>query len=158
MEAITFALVVIMCLMAFTVNYTKAFRVKNEIRNIIEKNDGLTANAELEIAEFIHNTNYYLPEEYEQACKQMGYDVYTGNSADGASGIRFCIKCNYANATGWTNEKAEVRGVYYSIATFVTFDIPVVNNIFPISASFFRISGETQLIYSENYKYSRWCQ
>ena len=36
LQAIVVAMIIITCLLAFSVNYTKAFRVKNEIRNIAD--------------------------------------------------------------------------------------------------------------------------
>lgn len=45
LQIIVIFMIIINCYLAFSVNYTKAFRVKNEIRSIIEKNEGLTCSA-----------------------------------------------------------------------------------------------------------------
>lgn len=52
--------------LAFSVNYTKAFRVKNEIISIIEKNEGLmnangvNNNAATQIVQYMKSVNYHL--------------------------------------------------------------------------------------------------
>lgn len=154
LQAIVIALLIIMCLMAFAVNYSKAFRVKNEIRSIIEKSEGLTPSAEVQINDMIRKHQYFLSDIYVDACKKLGYDVYESSDLNGGSGVRFCIKCNYANNLGEMNQKPDYRGAYYSIVTFVNIDVPIVNNIIPFTANFFKISGETSLIYaSHNNKY-----
>ena len=149
LQAIVVAMIIITCLLAFSVNYTKAFRVKNEIRNIIEKHEGLSVEARQEINDAIRGMNYFLPAEYESVCEQMGYDVYNGKTSENGNGVRFCIKCEYADITGRPNDDDRSRAAYYSIVTFVTFDVPLVNNILPFTASFFKIAGETPLIYSD---------
>ena len=151
LQAIVVALIIIMCLMAFAVNYSKAFRLKNEIRNIIEKHEGLTEEAQAEINKTVRNYQYFLSEEYEDDCKNMGYHVYRGRGAEGNDGVRFCIKQEFANNMGEINQKPEYRGAYYSIVTFVNVDIPIINNVIPFSANMFHIRGETALIYSNKH-------
>lgn len=156
LQAIVFALIIIMCLMAFAVNYSKAFRVKNEIRSIIEKSEGLTTSAEVQINDVVRKHQYFLSDIYEKACKQLGYDVYSSVDENGGAGVRFCIKCEYANNLGEMNQNPNYRGAYYSIVTFVNIDIPIVNNVIPFTANFFKISGETALIYSNNHN-NKYC-
>lgn len=149
--AIIVALIIIMCLMAFAVNYSKAFRVKNEVRSIIEKNDGLTPKAQQEITELMRKFNYYLDEQYESVCRSQGYEVFNGLSANGGNGVRFCVKCHLADSNiGETNEDPEYRGAYYSIMTFVDVDIPIINNIIPFTGSLFSVKGETAIIYARH--------
>lgn len=156
LQAIVFALIVIMCLMAFAVNYSKAFRVKNEIRSIIEKSEGLTPSAEVQINNIVRKHQYFLSDIYDEACRKLGYDVYSSTDENGGSGVRFCIKCEYANNLGEMNQNPNYRGAYYSIVTFVNIDVPIVNNVIPFTANFFKISGETALIYSNNHN-NKYC-
>ena len=149
--AIIIALIIIMCLMAFAVNYSKAFRVKDEIRSIIEKNDGLTESAEEQINEMARKYQYFLNEDiYRKACEKLGYDTYTGGSNSSGSGVFFCIKCNYANNIEKAEKDSMYKGAYYSIVTFVNIDVPLINNVIPFAADFLKVSGETALIYSKN--------
>lgn len=150
LQAIVIALIIIMCLMAFAVNYSKAFRLKNEIRSIIEKHDGLTEDARIQINKTVRNYQYFLDDRYEEECNKMKYDTYR-STEDGGTGIRFCIKREYANNMGEINQKPSYRGAYYSIVTFVNIDVPIVNNVIPFTSSLFSISGETALIYSNKH-------
>lgn len=156
-QAIAVALIIIMCLLAFTVNYTKAYRAKNAIINILERNDGLNNHAACEIIKTLNDNNYLLPSEYESVCREAGYDWFTNEASRGENGrtVGFCIKRNYANTVGEQNQDkvGEARGAYYSIVTFVTFDVPIVKNILPISAGFFRVPGETHLMYTNHDSY-----
>lgn len=147
LQAIVVALLIIMCLMAFAVNYSKAFRVKNEIRTIIEKSDGLTETAVEQIDKLVRDHQYFLSDIYDDACRALGYDIYHS----GDSAIKFCIKQEFANNMGEMNQNTMYRGAYYSVVTFVNIDVPIVNNIIPFTANFFKISGETALIYSDNH-------
>lgn len=153
LQAIIIALLIIMCLMAFAVNYSKAFRVKNEIRSIIEKSEGLTPSAEVQINEMIRNHQYFLSSIYYDQCSKLGdgWKLYTSSDSSGGSGVHFCIKCEFANNLGETNQNPEYRGAYYSIVTFVNIDVPIVNNLIPFTINFFKVSGETALIYSSNH-------
>lgn len=156
--AIIVALLVIMCLMAFAVNYSKAFRVKNEIRSIIEKNNGFTEgitdledSAEFQITDLMRRFNYYIDESYDQVCRDNGYDVFVGRNLDGSNaGVRFCIKCTYADNVGELNKNPEYRGAYYSIMTFVDLDLPIINKLVWISGDLFSVKGETAIIYDEH--------
>lgn len=156
LQAIVIALLIIMCLMAFAVNYSKAFRVKNEIRSIIEKSEGLSLSAETQINEVVRKHQYFLSDVYDEACKKLGYEVYTSADQNGGTGVKFCIKCEFANNMGEINQNPDYRGAYYSIVTFVNIDVPIVNNLIPFTANFFKISGETALIYSTNHN-NKYC-
>lgn len=157
-QAITIALLIIMALLAFTVNYTKAYRVKNEVLNIIQKYEGMPTDPINDITEEIDTVlvqnKYFLPDRYIAACRRMGYDVY--ESTNGQNGVRFCLKCEKANAVGEVNAGDRRQGYVYSVVTFVTFDLPIVNNIIPVSSTFFTAAGETPIIYS-NVDKGQWC-
>lgn len=157
LQAIVVALLIIMCLMAFAVNYSKAFRVKNEIRSIIEKNEGLTDDAQKQIRQVVANLQYFQSDTYNNLCVKLN----DGKTDDGTgkgmwklytdpedSRIHFCIKCEYADSMGDTNNEPGYRGAYYSIVTYVNIDVPIVNNIIPFTSGLFKVSGETAVIYS----------
>ena len=40
------------------------------------------------------------------------------------------------------------KGAYYTVATFVNVDLPLVNNLLPFAGNLFLVKGETALIYS----------
>lgn len=142
LQIIVIFMIIINCYLAFSVNYTKAFRVKNEIRSIIEKNEGLTCSAMEQIDELMLKNNYKMNERFETWCKNNGYSIATTNAGS------FCYKYQKIDINGTSNIDSEYKGAYYTIATFVNVDIPLVNNILPFAGNLFLVKGETAQIYS----------
>lgn len=142
LQFIVIFMIIINCYLAFSVNYTKAFRVKNEIRSIIEKNEGLTCSALTQINDLMLKTNYGMNSEFEKWCESDGYTV-----ANAGSG-KFCYKYNKVDVTGTSTDSSTYKGAYYTVATFVNVDLPLVNNLLPFAGNLFLVKGETALIYS----------
>ena len=142
LQIILIFLIIINCYLAFSVNYTKAFRVKNEIRSIVEKNDGLTCDALDQIQDLMIKTKYAMNPEFENWCTNNGYSVARTSAGS------FCYKFNKVDVSGTSNENNTYKGAYYTIATFVNMDIPLVNNFLPFAGNLFLVKGETALIYS----------
>lgn len=142
LQIIVIFLIIINCYLAFSVNYTKAFRVKNEIRSIVEKNEGLSCNAIDQINDLMLNTNYAMNNKFENWCESNGYTVARLDAGS------FCYKYNKVDISGTSNENAKYKGAYYTIATFVNVDLPLVNNLLPFAGNLFLVKGETALIYS----------
>lgn len=143
LQIIVVFMIIINCYLAFSVNYTKAFRVKNEIRSIIEKNEGLTCSAVTQINDLMLKTNYGV-KHGDRNCPE-GY-----TAADLDNGL-FCYKYNKVDITGTSNSNSIYKGAYYTVLTFVDIDIPIFNRIFPEIAVLnetFASKGETALIYS----------
>ncbi|MDD6224534.1 MAG: hypothetical protein PUB18_06020 [bacterium] len=135
-------LLIVNCYLAFSVNYTKAFRVKNEILSIIEKYEGLTVDARSRIQTYMNQTNYRVNEGFLQWCTANGYQVERNDFGS------FCYKCEKVDQTGNAHPNSKYKGTYYSVATFVNIDIPMINNLLPVTGNIFRVEGETEIIYS----------
>ena len=128
-------LVIINSYLAFSVNYTKAFRIKNHIVAIIEQQEGFNINAASNIESVMQDTGYNVNRNIVAQCGKDGY-VPISNNAGG-----FCLKLNM---------NSEGSGGYYSVKTFISIDIPILNNLFPAFSDVFAIKGETKTIYSNN--------
>ncbi len=142
LQIIVIFMIIINCYLAFSVNYTKAFRVKNEIRSIIEKNEGLTCSAMEQINNLMLKTNYKMNDQFEIWCTNNGYTVATTNVGS------FCYKYHKVDITGTSNDNTLYKGAYYTVATFVNVDIPLINNVLPFAGKLFLVQGETAQIYS----------
>lgn len=112
--------------LAFNVNYTKAFRVKNKIITAIESHENLDDAAKAEIS------NY---------AKSIGYNISTlnvdfpGNPSSKECYHGYCVaKFNQGD-----------RKNYYEVVTFVTVDIPIIKKIMP-HIEFFQVKGITKSI------------
>lgn len=127
-------LVVITGYLAFNVNYTKAFRVKNKIITTIEQYEG---NCEQFSAcdQIIQN---YIAE--------IGYNVHTNPN--------MCTALTCSCRNGYCVEKVDkdtggAVGVddngryYYRVITATSIDVPMVNRIMP-GLKLFQISGNTK--------------
>lgn len=126
--------------LAFNVNYTKAFRVKNEIRSIIQKNEGLTESAMDDIGNYMQKTNYHQNTQFNDWCTKKGYYV-----CDTGVG-KFCMEVASSDKYGTRDGKN--IAAYYTVYTFVDINIPVLNNLLPALGGLFVVSGETSLIYT----------
>ena len=115
---ITFV-VIYMAIMALGINYAITFRVKNQIINIIEKNNSYD-DAKDEIAEYLSKVNYY-----------GGSNSTSINCMNNTNG--YCIE--QINLTS--------GGYYYVVTTYVRFDFPIFENLRLLS---FMVKGETSIM------------
>ena len=155
-QIIIFFLVVINGYLAFTINYTKAFRVKNEIISIIERNEGFpegqvgcssgsvaATSTACQIEEFLREVSYNA-EDYTDsgACTRNG--EYLWDPMPGG----YCLLRQKVDQSGNSDPNATYMGSYYKVTTFVKIDIPIINNLFRSLSNLFAVTGETKLIYS----------
>jgi len=109
------------------INYSRAFRVKNRIINIIEEYEGYpmvtnttkTNQIDAAINAYLLTTGYYIDKD----------DVGTVSSCNDLIGLGYCIVEMNSNP------------LYYKVETYMVFTLPIVNVSFPI-----RIQGETRRI------------
>jgi len=112
-----------------SLSYSKAFKVKTRIIEIIEKNNGYD--------------DELVRTEIDNYLKTVGYTV-TRNADSGT--------CETINGTGAMNTIKNydyciyrfdtVKGPYYHVTVFISFDIPIVSSYLRIP-----VSGETKIIY-----------
>lgn len=142
---ITF-IVLFVSFLAYSISYTRAFKVKNEIINYIERAEGFTVyggdirhisrqelstitNPTVDVQAFLQiqniGYNYTLAEQV--SCKDYDYGT---NQVGG-----YCLKRYCPN-----NENG--AKIYYKVTTFIAFRIPVLNFLFKIP-----ITGETKALY-----------
>ncbi len=112
--------------LAISVNYSKAFRVKNQIVSEIEKNEGMSAAYD-KIENYLDNQGYYVY----QSCGS-GWKGYLEGTKSGS--YRYCVKPT-SDTTG------SIPKTYYTVKVFFRLDLPVIGNIFV-----FPVTGETKQI------------
>ena len=127
-------LVLVTGYLAFNVNYTKAFRVKNYIITKFEQYEG---NCEREDSECYKEIQSYM--------KTVGYHQPRGIEVDGFNCDRgYCFKeFEVKKDSGSVNDRD--KQVYYRVVTQIIIDIPIVNKIMP-NLKIFQIAGDTKLI------------
>ncbi len=128
--------------LAVSINYTKAFKVKNRIINLIEENEGFSTNTsagnggmagvsddELKRSSKTEDKIYaYL--------KEVGYATTQIQDNQCPSGFSkrdggYCVR-----------RVCDGNGSYYKVRTFIKFEIPIFWKTFTIP-----VSGETKTLY-----------
>ncbi len=127
--------------LAVSINYTKAFKAKNKLINLIEENEGFTASRysnldsisddELKNAKTTEDKIYYY-------LRDTGYAA-----SDTPAEKCFDKQPEFWHQGGYCVKKLCTRkGAYYRVQTFIKMELPIVNLKFIIP-----ISGETKVIY-----------
>lgn len=119
---------VIIVLLVGSLSYSKAFKAKTKLISIVEKHKGYDNDTKTEIEEYL---------------KSVGYKVARSSSA----GV--CPKVNGAEAIN-TDKSYDyciysfdtVKGNYYRVTVFISFEIPVISSYLRIP-----MSGETRVIF-----------
>ena len=140
--------------LAFSVSYTKAVHVKDFIINKIEEYE----EPPKENDKVKTDINNYM--------KQVGYSGVPNADSDAnatcsnlATGEKDAVSIDSDNSTDYIickfegaptsrtvdGKDVEVPRYYYGVVTYITVDIPVINNIMS-NLRFFKISGKTRLI------------
>lgn len=123
--------------MAYSVNYARAFRVKNYIVNIIEQYEGPNNQEGIDkINAYIGQTTYEVPPRL------------INDFQNDYGGVASCQNgwCYIPHEVTIAGGDGDITGYYYSVVTFVNIDIPVINNILGLG-NFLRVNGETRTIY-----------
>lgn len=120
--------------LAIAINYSQAFRIKNQIINAIENYEGYNNDSMNVMASVVNNSGYYR----NITCStKYGYNAKTKES--GGTVIKgVCIKETEENFTDGKTKK------YYKITTFVSFNFPIIGNVFTIP-----VIGETKAIQNQ---------
>lgn len=136
MVIIVVFLVIVSGYLAFNVNYTKAFRVKNKIITTIEQYEGNCSSINGACDQAI--TSYM---------REIGYSIQSGFSLDGYNCRNgYCIQ--EVNAENNEDPSIVLEGsdkVYYKVVTVIYIDIPIINKIMP-NLKMFQVSGTTKVI------------
>ena len=111
--------------MAFNVNYTKAFRMKNKIISVYEKHKGnCDSKCENEIVNYANTIGY-----------SLGKQMSCGSGTKGVNGL-YCY--NEVRTIGGTTGERH----YYEIITKINVEVPIINRILDLQV--FYITGDTK--------------
>lgn len=123
--------------LALSINYSKAFKVKNGIVNIVEKNEGLSAKAKEEIKDYLSSVGYVVYSSCPSYTHVSNLESAKGfeRSATNLSRYKYCIARVIDN-------NGNIQKNYYKVTVFFRVDLPIFGEIFT-----FPITGETKPIY-----------
>lgn len=109
-----------------SIAYTKGFKVRNKVIDLIEKNEGYTDIAIEQIDENLASIGYKI---IDKECPTK-----KGTAGIQRSDYRYCVY-----------EYNIEKGTYYGVMVFISFDIPLIGNYVEIP-----IYGESRLIFEKN--------
>lgn len=118
---ITFVVIIIITLVG-SLSYSKAFKLKTKIVDIIERYHGYDADNEEQ------------QDEIDSLLSKVGYRV--GKSSCEANNLS---NSNYNYCVYGYNTP---KGPYYKVVVFIEFELPIINTVLR-----FPLSGETEIIY-----------
>ncbi len=123
--------------LAFSVNYTKAFRAKNKIIDVYESYEGNLKNpgAQEKINSYLKQIGYKPASSYVTAA-----NANCGSNCDCSSGL-YCIE----NIS--VEGQSELGKNYAEVTTFISIDFPIINQILP-HIEFFKVKGSTKTVYT----------
>ena len=115
-------------------SYSKAYRVKNRIIEVIEKYGTYedSDDAKEEIAMFLKQSGYQLGN-----CDEPGIDKDTMKIA--SKGYKYCVETIYENSSN--NNDEENKKKYYKVTTYVEFNFPIINSLLKVP-----VRGETKML------------
>lgn len=156
LEIIIVFMVLVNSYLAFSVNYSKAFKVKNALIDLIENNEGYPAGLN-----GINCTNNNDQNTFsDRFCKVLNSYGYTKNNyatndpecynsihAPLIDGYGVCI-IPHTNIIGQNGGNDLYQGVYYTVYTYINIELPILKTFFEKMPGVFRISGDTNIIYS----------
>lgn len=136
--------------LAISINYAKAFNVKNNVVDLISKYEGNNCNARKKIANYLKDTGYLVT----GTCPRSGDYLYDGFNYQGydlegnpvASGKKayYCVSSDSIEDTTLSTGDT-LKKKYYRIMVFFRIDLPVIGDL-----TTFKIKGETESIYFAN--------
>lgn len=131
---VIFFLAVFSAYLALSVNYSRAFKVKDEIISIIERRKGINSTSISEIQEYLAEVGYRTTGTCEEG--YSGYDLTSPGTV--ASKPVFCVQEHRTN-----NEyDGNIDSSYYDVEVFFRLEIPIFESIFKID-----LKGTTKEIF-----------
>lgn len=130
--------------MAFNVNYTKAFRMKNKIISEYEKANGICPSS----SDCYRNIREYSREIGYEPSRNSFHCPDDDNYSMDSSHHLYCYKevqVKSRSDQDSINDRAD--GKYYRIVTKINIEIPIIDNIFDLDV--FKISGDTKTMYDK---------
>ncbi len=153
LEVIIVFMILVNSYLAFSVNYTRAFRVKNAVIDLIENYEGFPNNADLsctsnkgtddfsgKLCAIVRRYGYNSAEYAKGDCQGL-------KVPEGITNLGLCV-IPHVNTRGDEELNKAYQGVYYTVYSYINIDLPILRDILPFMPNLFRITGDTNMIYS----------
>ena len=125
--------------LCLSINMNKAYKVKNEIINIIQKNNGLDDKALSQIQDYMSRVGY----RNTGRCG-AGEEAYNMNGSTSDGNGLFCAKIMKTEyESNYYEETQFPRSAYYTVRVFFSIDLPIIRNAFG-----FNLRGSTKRLFN----------
>ena len=132
--------IVFIVLFAGSVNYTKAYKVKNRIISIIEENEGYTPTAQKQINNFLGETGYRVSTKgcskndyhYQKQAYAMNGGQNTWQAVSTGGNYKYCVE-------KITTKTGEVEQTFYGVTAYMYFELPLISSLLELP-----VYGETK--------------
>ena len=136
MQLVIIFMLIFVAFVALTINYTKAFKMKNELITFVEKNEGISEREDGTL-DLINNYLEYNGYSVRGGCPEGSYGIDNLNDpvlkeAQDGERYYYCIQ-KIPTAGPSTMERAR-----YHVTIFFHFSLPIIGDIFTFS-----VDGET---------------
>lgn len=121
LQIILIFLVLVTCILAFSVNYAKAFRLKNAVLDTIEDGQGVSQKVSEQLDETRSNVGYGIDWKIKDYHCKNGICIQFNEVTDNATRAKYCgtVKENDTSCTVGS----------YSVVTFIYVNVPIMQNI-----------------------------
>lgn len=132
--------------LAVSVNYSKAFHVKNNIVDLLSKYEGNNPCARKKISNYLKETGYMVPYKCSSINDGYTYKGYNlnGDEIDSGASEDSNVYSNYCIYTD-SNISSVIDKDFYRVVVFFRIDLPFMGDLFT-----FKVRGETETIYYVN--------
>ena len=141
---IVFFIVSVSAYLAFNVNYTKAFRMKNKIISYYEEYNGDCNNG--------CSGSNCCKSKIKDYAKEIGYDPAILNCSDGYNDVDgyYCVKAVEVSKKSDSDVYDDKGGTYhyYKIVTKIDIRVPILDKVFG-ELQVFQITGDTKIMKTE---------
>ena len=148
-------ILIYICFTAMSLNYAKAFKVKDGVIDYLENNE-IADIQNINAKDMMTMTDYF----NEEFVGKKGYNVSEYKVCDN---ITYNVKeKNYCHPSGivitQTGKSTNTEGVYYTVSTYASWGVPFLNKLLQLNGNnkqegvitgLWRISGQTRLIVNE---------
>lgn len=126
--------------MCLSINMNKAYKVKNEIINIIQKNNGLDENTLYQIQDFMTKVGYRTTGRCDSS-NDYAFGI-SGTSTNSNKPV-FCAKQIVTEYSAETYTTVQFpKASYYQVKVFFSIDLPIVRQLFT-----FGLKGSTKKLF-----------
>ena len=124
--------------LALSINYSRAYKTKNEVMSIIEKKNGITQESINILSNYLRNIGY----KESGRCPKGYYGVTIRENGGKATAIKEELSAKKYNLCIAKNPSSSVNfkgKSFYEVRLFFKFNLPIIGNIYV-----FHVDGQTK--------------